>query len=263
MKTKALLIALVGVLGVESKTYSQVLISSNYSQNFDTLSGGLPAGWGTYTQVTTSSLGSPLAFTNTSPTATINSWSSTTGAFKNLASSEGLTQSSSVSEQQNSLNRALGIRPTGTFGDATTNFASINFNFSTIGYQVTTMSLDAMVLATEGRVKLWDIQYGIGTSPTSWTTLATFTSGSDWYTQSYSFTTNDFGFNLDNQESIWFRFSSTTLSTGSGSRATVGIDNFTLEVVPEPSTYALLSLGLGVLLIGKHLHSKKERSVQS
>lgn len=226
---------------------SQFVISNNYSQNFDSLGTGLPTGWGTYGQVTTASLGTAVAFTNTNSGATINSWSNTTGAFKNLASAAGLTQTSTVAAQQASLDRVLGIRPTGTFGDVNNNFASMSFNFSTLGVQVTGLGLDAMVLATEGRTKLWDIQYGLGASPIDWTTLATFTSGSDWYTQSYAFTTNNFGSLLDNQSSVWFRFSSTTLSTGSGSRPTVGIDNFSLQVVPEPNTWVLLCLSCALL----------------
>jgi hypothetical protein len=117
-----------------------------------------------------------------------------------------------------------------------------------------------MVLATESRIKLWDIQYGIGLSPTTWDTLDTFTSGSDWITQSYSFTRNNFGSLLDNQESVWFRFASTTLSTGGGSRPTVAIDNFALQVVPEPTTLMLIFVGL-MVFIAKYwylLVSKKD-----
>jgi len=241
---------------------SQVIISSNYSQNFDSLGSGIPAGWQTYSQVSSNSLGSVLTFTNTNPALAINSWSNTTGAFKNLASSTGLAQTSNVASQQASLDRALGIRTTGTFGDTATNFSSINFNFSTVGIEVTGLSLDAMVLATEGRTKLWDLQYGIGTSPTSWTTLASFSSGPDWITQSYSFTTNNFGSLLDNQANIWFRFSSTTPSTGSGSRPTVAIDNFALQVVPEPSTTTLMTLATIVAIPSLLLKLKKRKTLK-
>jgi hypothetical protein len=232
------------------KASSQLVITNNYLQTFDSLGSGTPTGWATYTAVTSNGLGNPLTFVNTNPATAINTWSNTTGAFKNLASSTGLSQTSNVTAQQSSTDRALGIRPTGTFGDTGTNFASINFNFSTLGYQIESLGLDAMVLATESRTKLWDIQYGIGTSPTSWITLATFTSSTNWITQSYAFTPSDFGTALDNQSSVWFRFASTATSTGTGSRPTIAVDNFSLQVIPEPTTLGLLALGLIAGAIG-------------
>jgi len=245
---KKLLTVLLTV-GLVATAPGQVAITGDYSQNFDTLGDGLPAGWGIYGAVTSTSLGNSLSFANTNPAIAANTWSNTTGAFKNLASATGLAQDSSVAVQQASLNRALGIRPSGTFGDAATNFTSFNFNFSTLGFEVTGLSLDAMVLATEGRTKLWDIQYGVGVSPTTWATLDTLTSFDTWGTTSYSFDNSDFGTDLDDQASVWFRFSSTALSSGSGSRPTVGIDNFEITAVPEPSTYALLALS-GLALAG-------------
>ncbi len=245
---KKLLTALV-TAGLIANASAQVAITGDYSQNFDTLGDGLPAGWGVYGAVTTNSLGNSLTFANTNPATAGNTWSNTTGAFKNLASATGLTQASTTAAQQASIDRALGIRPSGTFGDTGTNFTSFNFNFSTLGFQVTSLSLDAMVLATEGRTKIWDLEYGIGASPTTWVALDTFTSFDTWGTTSYSFDTLDFGSDLDDQSSVWFRVSGTTPSTGSGSRPTIGIDNFEITAVPEPSTYALLALS-GLALAG-------------
>jgi len=229
-------------VSLASSAFSQVAITGNYSQDFNSLGNGLPAGWGLYTNVSSTSLGSSTNFVNTNPAVALNTWSNTTGAFKNLASATGLTQVSTVAEQQASLDRALGLRPSAAFGDTNINFLSINFYFSTVGYEVTALSLDAMVLATEGRDKIWDIQYGLGASPTEWLTLGSLTSGSVWGTTAYSFSSLDFGTSLNNQSDVWFRFASTTLSTGAGSRPTVAIDNFEIQAVPEPSTYALLAL---------------------
>jgi hypothetical protein len=231
---------------------AQVAISSNYTQNFGSLGDGLPVGWGVYTNVSDSSLGLAGALATTNPANTTNTWANTAGAFKNLAASTGLTNLATAAEQQASTDRSLGLRSSGTFGDTAGNRVSLNFNFSTLGFEVTSLSFDAMLLRVETRQQIWDVQFGLGATPTSWTTLGSWTAGTnavDWGATTLAYTTNDFGSNFDDQASIWFRFTSLTNTTGSGSRPVVGIDNFSLEVVPEPSTYALLALS-GLALAG-------------
>jgi hypothetical protein len=246
MKKLFTLLSVFSVLALTANPgLAQVAISSNYFQNFNSLGSGLPAGWGVYTNVSATTIGSNTAFIHTNANSTTNTWANTTGAFKNLAASTGLTNGATTAEQQASANRALGLRGSGSFADVASNRVSLNFNFSTIGVEIASLSLDAMLLVVEGRQMIWDIQFGLGATPTSWTTLGSWTAGtnsSDWGATSLAYNTNDFGTSLDNQSSVWFRFTSLTNSTGGGSRPVVGIDNFSLEVVPEPSTYALLAL---------------------
>lgn len=89
------------------------LVASPYQQNFNALTAdGLPAGWSIRSGATASALGTSPAFS-----AGVLNWSNTGGNFKNVASATGLTTTSTATDQNNSTNRALAVRQTGSFGD--------------------------------------------------------------------------------------------------------------------------------------------------
>jgi len=199
----------------------QTITSGTYTQNFDSIGSGLPLGWSTRTAATTSSIGT-AATLNAAATA----WSTSTGQFANYASNN-IDSSSSTATQTADTNRALGMRQTGSVGDPG---ASFSFNFSSIDVDLSSISFDLMTLYDNTRTTTWTIDYGIGPSPTSFTTLGTYSSG--------TFASTNFTFTLasnptdlasmSNAGSVWIRVSALVASTGTGSRDTTAIDNFSV-----------------------------------
>ncbi|HEY4301292.1 MAG TPA: immunoglobulin domain-containing protein, partial [Candidatus Didemnitutus sp.] len=198
------------------------LASGSYVQNFDSIGSGLPAGWTVTTGATASSLGSAVAL-NTTAT----SWATSTGQFANFAAADNdgapFTGTEAVATQSAATDRALGLRQTGAVGDPG---AAINFNFSTVGQQVTSISFLAQMLSVQTRSTIWSVQYGVGAAPSTWTTLATYSDPGVFGSTTINLA--GFGPALDNQASAWIRVVALTVSTGSGSRDTFGIDDFTI-----------------------------------
>jgi autotransporter-associated beta strand protein len=209
---------------------SQVsLTGTNYFQNFDSLDSGLPAGWTTRLGVSSSSIGSALSFTNTSASASVNQWANTTAAFKNFASTTGLASNSTTTAQAASTDRALGIRPSASFGDVGTNYAGFVLQLSnTSGFENFSLTMDAMVFTADTRTNVWTLDYGVGASPTSFTTLTNWTTPASWGSTSLSISSASLASIANLSDNVWIRFSILTPSTGSGSRDPVGIDNFSL-----------------------------------
>jgi len=225
------------------------LQAGTYSQTFDTFpaSGRNPfPSWEGYTGANATSLGAVI--TNVSGTA--RAWSETGGALKNV-SSLNIPSTSTAAEQLANTNRAFALRQVNVFGDPG---VSMNFNFSTIDLTVQSISLDALMLdvATTTRSTAINIQFGIGTAPTSFTNLGTWSDPGVIGSTTFTFDRDDFGSALDGQSSIWFRFAAISPSTGTGStRDLIAIDNFSIatQAVPEPSTFALMGLGaLGAIM---------------
>ena len=200
------------------------LLGTNYSQTFDSINTGLPPGWSVRTNATASSLGAVVTFTTNNT-----SWSTTTGQFANYASTinhgTNLHGLESSATQSACTNRSPGVRPTGSFGDPGAAFVlQIQNTLGRAGFQ---LSVDLNILNVQGRSNLWLIDYGIGSSPGTFTAVWT---NSDTGVFGTSTRVVSFGPELDNQpQNVWIRFVTLEVSTGFGSRDTFGIDNFKLS----------------------------------
>lgn len=191
-------------------------LGTNYTQNFDSIGSGLPAGWTVNTGATASNLGTVASFVTAATT-----WATPTGNFRNCASASigsGGTQSTAT-------DRCPAVRQTGSFGDPGAAFELQISN--TVGYVNFSLSLDLMMLSVQTFSTVWSIQYGIGGAPTNFTTLATYFDPGVFGT---THTNIAFQNVLDNQPTnVWIRIVALSAATGSGSRDTFGIDNFSLS----------------------------------
>ncbi len=219
------------------------LTGTSYLQTFDTLGTGsgaavLPAGWDVRTAATGTSLGSPAA------SVVKQTWAAGTAGFLNVASATLLSSTTSSTVQGGSINRALGVRQTADFGDPG---AAFNFQFDSRGMSLTSGALKLMMLDVELRSSTWSIQYGLGTAPTSFTTIGTWADPGTWGTTSFTIDSSSLDA-MSYQESVWFRIAALGGSTGSSSRDTIAIDDFQIAFVPEPAASLLGATGLLGLL---------------
>lgn len=196
------------------------LTTSPYVQDFNSIGGGLPAGISVKTGANASSLGTDAAFAN-APVL----WNNTSGGFKNFASGnndQGVTQNTAV-------DRALGVRQVSATDPGTAFIFQVANTTGKINFSLdfNLQSLDA----SSPRTTTWQIDYGFGLNPSSFIVPATtgvLTTGGN------SFTNNpvhvNFGNALDNQSGIiTIRIVALTGSSGSGNRASTGVDDFTLS----------------------------------
>jgi autotransporter-associated beta strand protein len=205
-----------------------------YTENFNSVGGGLPTGWTVRTGASASALGTTSTL-NTNAT----DWSSATGQFANYAATTGLTAAATSGQQSGSTNRALGVRTTGSFGDPGASFV---YSFNTTGQTVDSISLDLMQLATNARSVTWSIEYGLGASPSSFTLLGTWADPGAWGSTSTNFTSALFSTNLNNQSNLVFRVTALSGSTGSGTRDTSAIDNFTINTIGAATGSGILGI---------------------
>jgi len=231
---------ILGLAGGSGHAAVLTLSNGTYTQNFNGIGASpLPTGWDVRTSATTTSLGTVQTYTNTPGTTT--AWADISGGFKNFASA-ALGTGSATAAQTAAANRALGLRQSGSVGDPG---GSFSFNFASTGRQITSFSLDLQTLDNQPRSTTYSIQYGIGATPTSFTTLGTYTTGAFGST-TVTFDVDDFGTSLNNLSQGWIRIATLSASTGSGNRDSFAIDNFVMNVVPEPGTTALFGT-LGVI----------------
>ena len=201
------------------------LTGTNYTQDFNAISNGLPAGWSVRLNATAASLGTNANF----PTAA-KTWADTTGEFGNCASTvansgTNFAGTESTTIQGNCTNRALAVRQTGSFGDPGAAFVLQITN--TLGLSNLTFSVHLCTLRTNGYITIWTNQYAVGNPPGSFTTLGAYTNASAFgaTTQTYNL-----GADANNTSSnVWIRIVALSAATGSGSRATFGIDDFSLS----------------------------------
>jgi hypothetical protein len=201
------------------------LSGTNYSQNFNTISNGLPAGWSVRLNATTNGLGTNANF----PTAP-KTWGDSGGAFGNCASTvansgTNFTGEESTTIQPGCTNRALAIRQTASFGDPGAAFTLQITN--TIGLGNLTFMVDLDMLRTNSNSTVWTVQYGIGDSPSSFVTLGDYSDPNV-----FGATTRTYHLGADasgSSSNVWIRIAALSSAGGSGTRDTFGIDNFILS----------------------------------
>lgn len=198
------------------------LTTSPLTLNFDNIAAGLPAGVLVKLFASSTSIGTDEAFDGSQ-----SSWSNTSSGFKNYAGATGLTSSSDATAQNASTNRALGVKQTGTTGYDPG--AAFVFEINNTSGK-TNLSLDFLLQSLDdgiGRTTTWQVDYAVGDNPTTFipviTSPSTITTGPTF--SSTSVTVN-FGNVLDNQNGkVWIRIVTLSATTGSGSRASTGIDD--------------------------------------
>ncbi|MCC6149073.1 MAG: IPT/TIG domain-containing protein [Planctomycetes bacterium] len=220
-------LALLAALLLAPALGAQIVLSgTSYSQNFNSLGSGLPTGITCRTPISATDNGYSIV-----PSPTPKEWhnASLQGNFYNFASATGMTGSEDVATQNAALNRSLGIRQSGSYGDASSNPPTPPcFLFtisSTPGFTGFAMSLDLMMLSVQPRSTTWTIEYRIGTTGT-FTVIGTYNDPGAFGTTPFSY---NFGSALDNVNgTIELRVAALNSSTGTGTRDSFGIDNFSL-----------------------------------
>lgn len=221
-----------------------VLSGTNYAENFDALAAGLPSGWTVWDDATSSTLGTEKLF---DPTAT--AWRLVTaGTFANFASTGNdnagvpFTQDEDATTQGNATNRAPGLRLLSSLDPGAAFVVRIQ---DTIGFTNFRVSVDLMMMTTNARTGLWMVDYALGATPGSFTTLGTFGD----LTLSGTNALNSAAFGKTNRAlalpasvsdqggNLWIRVALLAGTGPTGARDTYGIDNFSLSyaLVP-PST---------------------------
>lgn len=160
------------------------------------------------------------------------------------------------------VDRALGVQPStnnfvpGFFEVLITNGTGQVIEGIDIGY-------DIFNLNNAGRSSSFNLSYAIGVggslvdvTSANYTSLAAATPSANWVSNGRAVTINQA---IAAGEVIRFRWTGDDVG-GSGGRDEFALDNFTAQVIPEPSTYALIfgGLTLGVVLIWKRRTKAKE-----
>ncbi len=227
-------------LSTPSSPAQVMLTGTNYHQNFNAISNGLPAGWSVRTNATAGRLGQPAPFRTSAK-----SWSDNPGEFGNCAGTLAncgtnyLGAEPALPVQSGTTNRCVAIRQTSVFGDPGAAF--VLQIASTTGFSDLTFSLDLNLLKTNGYSTTWIIDYAVGNAPDAFTPLGTFSDPGVFGATQRSFT---LGTDADNQtNNVWIRVAALNGATGTGSRDTFGIDNFDLNYAQAaPATVLAIPL---------------------
>jgi hypothetical protein len=232
------------LFGVAALSYSAkaqlTLTGTSYTQNFNSLGTGLPTGWTVYKEATASTLGTLESF---SPSTSFGSYYDTTNCassvygkgFKNCASANTASMATApCATQQTQTDRALGVKQVGP-----TTYAGLDPGASFVlkiantlhdtGFNVS-FKLQSLDQANCPRVTTWVLEYGLGTSPSSYIavpTTGTMTTGGNTF--SNNTITAHLPAAVNNQSGmVTLRISALAGSTSTGSRTTTGIDDFSL-----------------------------------
>ena len=152
---------------------------------------------------------------------------------ENFASFTGIASTSDAAVQGAHPNRALGVRQTSATGydpgaayilllENTTGKSNFQLSFLL-------QSLDA---TPGGRTTAWSVDYGIGDTPTSFTTVTTSPSTLTTNLGTFGSTpvTINFGNSLNNlSQKVWIRIVTLAATTGSGNRPSTAIDDLQIS----------------------------------
>lgn len=221
------------------------LSGTSYTQSFDAITTTAPPpGWTVQTGATATALGTSQTLATTKV-----SWANTTGNFRNVASADGLTATATTVAQDASTDRAIGLRQSGTFGDPGAAFVLQLAN--TTGFTGFTGSFKLQNVDPQTRITDFRIDYGTGATPSSFTAI-----GSTFTQQTFgsNTVTPNFGTALDNLAGpVWIRIVALVASTGTGSRDTYALDDFTLSYSASASPSVVVStanLAVGTTVVG-------------
>ena len=205
------------------------LTTSPYTQNFDAISSGLPAGFYAKVGATASLIGTGDMTASGGWVPTL--WTNVSSGAKNFASATGLTSSSDATAQGAATNRAFGIRQTSSTGyDPGSAFVVLLTN--TTGKSNFQLSFQLQSLdASSGRTTPWIVDYGIGDAPTAFNSVTTTPTG---LTTSPTFGGTNVTLTLpaavNNQsQKVWIRIVTLAATTGTGNRASSAVDDFQLS----------------------------------
>ncbi len=233
----------IGLAALGGARAQATLGTSPYVENFNSLSTGLPTGFGVYTAATATSLGTVAAFV---PAAA--GWKDTGGGFKNVASATGLTAATPVADQNAATNRALAVRQVGAtdIGPAFVFQAANTTGRTDLALSFQLQSLDD----SSPRTAPWQVSYGLGLNPTTFTVV-----GSSANTGGSTFSNNtvtvSFGSALDNQSGpVTIRIATLAGTTGTGNRPTSAIDDFSLSWNAPTPTTPVITLAPNALSFG-------------
>ena len=205
--------------------------TSPFNINFDNLgTSGLPAGVYVKQDATSLDLGNEgTVYNGNFNTGT--AWNQTSLGFKNYASADGLTSSASSTTQNASTDRALGFRQTSTAGSGGDPGAAFAFQLANttgktnLQLEFKLQSLDGITMA---RTTTWRVDYGIGLSPSAFSTVITSPASLTITNGIFSNTTVtvNFGSALNNiSQPIWIRVVTLTSTSGSGNRPSTAVDD--------------------------------------
>jgi hypothetical protein len=225
------------------------LTGLSYTENFNSVGSGLPAGWSVHTSTTASTLGNPASFTSAATT-----WAAGTALtdFRNVAG-DNIPFGSSFAPQGSDLNRAIGWRPLAAATDARTGAIMLTIA-DTSGFENFLLSVKVFTPSdnsTGSQTYLLEFRVGSSGNFSPIATYLTPTTGATGF-NAQTFTADPLALALlnDQPEAVYFRLRGTA-SSGTA-LDTIALDDFSLSysavAVPEPSTYAA-ALGAAALLV--------------
>lgn len=230
--------------------------TSPYTQNFDTIASGPPNGWVCYCASSNTSIGS-IGHSNWTVGDGIYADTSTAdgcagavfgGGFKNYASADACPGNATCAQQQTYTNRAIGVRQVSATNTTAPNLDSgaafvLNLANTTSMYHLTMdFNLQSLDSVSSPRTTYWTVDYGIAASSSSYPTVFTpvsttpSTLATGGYVWSNTPVSVDFGIALDNISTpVFIRIVTLVYSSGSGNRASTGIDDFKLNFSSTPT----------------------------
>lgn len=261
---KKLVLLFLAAATVQTASAQLNLSGTSYTQNFDNIGTNLPIGWEVDSAATATFKGYSIAFDNNTT-----AWNGTSGKYKNFAAKNGFTvyAGTTAAMQSAATNRALGIRQVGSIDSGAAFVLEIANTTGLTNFMLSfkLMSLDSL----SPRTTTWRVDYATGASPSSFTDAgATGTLTTGGYTFAENTISVNFGTALNNQAGpVYIRIAALGKTTGSGSRASTGIDDFNLTwtgssaPVYNPQIAAKTPTGANIA-VGTNLTVTFDRQVQ-